>query len=230
MELREALRTTSATRRFSNRQIDDATVAAILDDARFAPSGGNRQAWRVVVLKDPALRRATRDLYLVAMAKYVAQVRSGLVPFNPYSDRQIESQADALAPDLSQAEPSSYGFDRHLEEAPVLLAVLANLRALATVDRDLPRYSLAGGASVYPFAWSIILAARERGLGGVMTTMNVLEERTLLDLIAAPAHFALATLVVLGEPTETLSNLRRGPVSSFATIDAMDGVTLCEPA
>ena len=61
----------------------------------------------------------------------------------------------------------------HLDEVPVLLALFADLSQLAAVDRDLDRYSLAGGASVYPFAWSILLAARTEGLGGVLTTMLI---------------------------------------------------------
>ena len=56
MELGEAIRTTGSVRRFTDEVIDDATVHAILDDARFAPSGGNRQGWRVVLVKDPAIR------------------------------------------------------------------------------------------------------------------------------------------------------------------------------
>ena len=55
MELTDALTTTPATRAFTDRRVDDATVASILDDARFAPSGGNRQGWRVVVIKDLSL-------------------------------------------------------------------------------------------------------------------------------------------------------------------------------
>ena len=50
MDLREALRSTAAIRAFTDRPVSDETIAAILDDARFAPSGGNRQPWRIAVL------------------------------------------------------------------------------------------------------------------------------------------------------------------------------------
>ena len=59
---------------------------------------------------------------------------------------------------------------------PVLLVVLADLRALAAVDRDGDRYTFAGGASVYPFAWNVLLSARAEGLGGVVTTMAIRHE------------------------------------------------------
>jgi len=51
MDLQESLRTTGAVRRFTTEPVDDATLYALLDDARFAPSGGNRQGWRVAVVK-----------------------------------------------------------------------------------------------------------------------------------------------------------------------------------
>ena len=65
------------------------------------------------------------------------------------------------------------GFAEHLDDVPVLILVLADLRKLATVDRDLGHYTLVGGASVYPFVWSLLLAARAEGLAGVVTTMVV---------------------------------------------------------
>ena len=230
MDLRHALRTTPAAREFTDRSITDHELAEILDDARFAPSGGNRQAWHVVVVKDRSIRRTLRDLYLEGMGRYLAQVSAGLVPFNPYSDPQREADANASALDLSEAESTAYGFSSHLEDAPALLAVFADLRALATVDRDLDRYTFVGGASIYPFCWNILLAARERGLGGVMTTMPVYREPDVLDLMNAPEGFALATLMVMGEPQREVMRLKRGAVSSFATIDTLTGPSLPDPS
>ena len=69
---------------------------------------------------------------------------------------------------------------------PALLVLLADLRGLAAVDRDLDRYTLVGGASIYPFGWSILLAAHDAGLGGVMTTMLVREESAALSRCWAP--------------------------------------------
>ena len=55
---------------------------------------------------------------------------------------------------------------------PVVLAVAANLHDIAIMDGNLDRPPVVGGASIYPFCWSIILAARAHGLGGVMTTID----------------------------------------------------------
>ena len=99
-----------------------------------------------------------------------------------------------------------------LDTAPALLLVLADLRALAAVDRDLPRYTLAGGASIYPFVWSLLLAARSEGLGGVMTTMPVRREDDVRALFGIPDTVAVAALVVLGRPVSAPRRLTRAPV------------------
>ncbi|ORV99560.1 nitroreductase family protein [Mycobacterium kyorinense] len=218
MELTEALRTTGAVRDFTDQPVDDATVARILDTARFAPSGANAQAWRVVVLKDPERRRRLRDLYLQGSRDYMALSAAGLRPWAPTNDRDAEARALAAE---NPAAPG--GFAERFDEAPVLLALFADLSMLAAVDRDADRYTFAGGASVYPFAWSIVLAAREEGLGGVITTIAIREEPQVKSLLGAPDHFALAAVIALGHPVRAARRLRRAPVASFATVDSIDG-------
>ena len=160
MDLDEALRTTGAVREFEDRDVPDGLVHAVLDAARFAPSGGNRQGWRVIVVKDAASRAALRDLYLSGWYEYLAIVSAGLVPWAPVTNREAEAAAIADAPGFAEAGAAAPGFAEMLDTAPALLLVLADLSALAAVDRDLPRYTLAGGASIYPFVWSLLLAAR----------------------------------------------------------------------
>ena len=79
MSLAEALRTTGAVREFTDRSVDDAVLARVLDTARFAPSGSNAQAWRVVVVKDAAHRRRLRDCYLKGSREYMALAAAGLI-------------------------------------------------------------------------------------------------------------------------------------------------------
>ncbi len=81
MELTDALRSTASVREFTADPVDRDQLERILELARFAPSGGNRQPWAVVVLEDPAVRTAIRDLAQVTWREYIAQVRAGLVPF-----------------------------------------------------------------------------------------------------------------------------------------------------
>ena len=147
MELINALRTTGAVRDFEDDAVPDDVLHRILDNARFAPSGGNRQGWRLIVLRDPETRRRLRDLYLPGWYEYLAQVGAGLVAWAPVTDRAAEAAAikgvDAIR---ERAAEGPGGFAEHLDEVPVLMVLLADLRALAAVDRDLDRYTLVGGA------------------------------------------------------------------------------------
>jgi nitroreductase len=224
LDLITALRTTGAVRDFRPEPVPDEVVLRVLDNARFAPSGGNRQGWRVVVVKDADIRRSIRDLYLPGWYEYLAIRQAGLIPWAPVTDREAEARAIANADEIRKASAAGPGgFAEHLDEVPVLLVVLADLRALAAVDRDFDRYTFAGGASMYPFVWNLLLAARAEDLGGVMTTMSIRREPELKELLEVPEHLAVAAVVALGYPVRAPRRLTRAEVSSFITIDRFSG-------
>jgi nitroreductase len=224
IELLTALRTTAAVRDFLPEPVPDDALARILDSARFAPSGGNRQGWRVVVVKDGAKRRGLRDLYLPGWYEYLAMRAVGLTPWAPITDLDKERAA------VANARPIGDGFAEHLDEVPVLLVVFADLRALAAVDRDGDRYTFAGGASVYPFAWNLLLAARAEGLAGVITTMPIREEHAVKALFDAPEELAVAAVIALGKPVKQVSKLTRAPVEDFTTVDSVRGPIFSGPS
>ena len=221
MELREVMTTTPATREFTDEPVPDEVLHSSLDAARFAPSGGNRQGWRVVVLKDPRVREQVRDLYVLAWREYMAHVVEGLVPFAPVD----EGRWSGPAVDLAEARrtPRPMDFADHLERVPVLLAVVVDLAQLAVTDNGLDRQSIVGGASVYPFCHNVLLAARDVGLGGVITTVLARQEPAVLELLGVPAGHAVAALVALGHPVREVTRLRRAPVEGFTVVDRFDG-------
>lgn len=223
MELDEALRSTGAVRDFTDEPVDDEVLWRILDRARFAPNGGNAQSWKVAVVKDPAIRARVGELYAKGFHEYASMGAAGLRPWAPVTDRDREAEAIAEGAVRAAGGESAGGFADHYHEVPAMLAVAADLRLLAAVDRDLDRHPIVGGASVYPFAWSILLAAHEEGLGGVMTTMPIRREPELADVIGLPEHHALACFIVLGHPVERAKRLRRKPVEDFAALDRFDG-------
>jgi nitroreductase len=228
MDLIETLRSTGAVREFLPDPIDDAVLYRLLDTARFAPSGGNRQGWRVIVVKDPEKRRALRDLYLTGWYEYLAMAGAGLVPWAPVTDRAAEAEAAAGAPALAeqaarQTAAGSPGMAEALDLVPVVLVVVADLTALAAVDRDHDRYTFAGGASIYPFTWNLLLAARAEGLGGVITTMAIRREAEVRQLFSIPETSAVAAVVVLGRPVAPARRLRRLPVDEFTFLDRYGG-------
>jgi nitroreductase len=224
VELYEAMRTTPATREFAPAAVPDAQLHRILDHARFAPSGGNRQPWRVIVVRDPAARRQLRDLARLGWREYAAQLERGLVPFAPGDGRRWTGPALDLAAARAQERPNRF-FDQ-LDRAPALLVLCADLRQLACLDAELDRMQLVGGGSIYPFAQNLLLAARNEGLGGVLTTLVVRQEPAVRELLGIPREFAVAALIALGRPARRVTRLRRKPVEEFTTLDRFDGEPL----
>ena len=80
VELYDVMRSTPAVREFTDDPFPDDVLQRVLDNARFAPSGGNRQGWRVVVVRDEAARRRLRDLYLRSWTEYHQPVFRRLGP------------------------------------------------------------------------------------------------------------------------------------------------------
>lgn len=221
MELRTVMRTTPATREFTDEPVDDETLYAVLESARFAPSGGNRQGWQVIVLRDPEVRARIRDLYVLAWREYMAHVVAGLVAFAPVDDGNWTGPAVDL--DVARATPAPMPFADHLDEVPVLMVVVVELAALAALDNGLGRQSIVGGASVYPFCHNVLLAARDQGLGGVMATVLCRQEPAAQEVLGFPDGYAIAAVVALGHPVKEITKLRRQPVEAFTTVDRFDG-------
>lgn len=211
-----ALRSTGAVRGFTDEPVDPTAVTAILDDARFAPSGGNRQPWRVAVVADRSLREALGRAMRPVWNEYVAISATGRTPFSV-----VEPAASALTTPPAGNSPND--LLEHIEDVPVVLAIAADLSRIAMMDKDLGRPALTGGASVYPFCWSILLAARARGLGGVITTFASRVEPEAGALLGLPADHALAAVIFLGHPVFQATRLRRQPVETFCTLDRFDG-------
>jgi nitroreductase len=213
VDLIEGLRTNPAAREFTDEPVPDDVVAELLDVARFAPSGGNRQPWHVAVVRDRALRQQLADLCDPVWQEYVAIGATGATPFS------VVGPAPTPAPLERVPNPVI----DHLVDAPVVLVVAADLGAIAMMDAELGRATLTGGASVYPFVHQLLLAARAHGLGGVLTTFLARAEASARPLLGLPDTWAIAAMVAIGRPVRQVTKLRRNPVSSFATVDRFDG-------
>ena len=217
MDLVEALRTNPAIREFTDEPVSDAELAELLDVARFAPSGGNRQPWRVIVVRDPDVRRQLADLCRPIWNEYVAIGATGVTPYSAVVDQPDVGDPPEVPNPLLDAYVT----------APALLVVAADLGSIALMDGNLgTRPPITAGASVYPFVWSLLLAARGRDLGGVLTTFLSRAEHQAGPLLGLPDTWALAATLVLGHPVRRPTKLRRRPVSELAVVDRFDGPAL----
>ena len=216
MELYEVMRTTSAVRQFTNDPLPDEILYTILDNARFAPSGGNRQGTRIVIIRDRGTRQALVDLTIPGAKKYVAQRRAGENPWNTINPSRVSD--DQIA---ATEVPES--FTTPLLESAVVLVVCVDLRVVAALDKELDRVGIVGGASVYPLVWNILLAARNEGFGGTITTMAVAEEPRMRQLLGIPDTYAVACVVPLGKPAHQPRKLSRLEVAELTRLEHWQG-------
>ena len=219
MELYEVMRTTFAAREFTEQQVSDATIAKILEQARFAPSGGNRQGWQVLVVRDDGSRARLRELIEPQMQRYVAQVKAGEAPLNTVHPSKV-SAAEIAATQVPQQMLDN------LTDAPVILLVFVDLSVVASFDSDLDRVGVISGASIYPFVWNILLAARHEGLGGTLTTFAAGAENEVREHFGVPNYMAFAAMIPIGQPVKQLTKLTRKPVSDFVCKERWDGEAL----
>ncbi len=237
MDLGYAMRTTPATRQFTDDPLPDRVLWDILDQARFAPNGGNRQGWHVIVVRDAGLKHRIAALWELAQREDHAFYAAGLVPFvaseaywrNPPDGPSIQP-IDLEAARQTPVQHMAGAMPELVANAPVVLLITLDLERATAMDSGLGRLSISAGASVYPFAHNILLSARAAGYGGVLTSVLVRQEPAVKELLRIPENHALACTIPLGKPAREITHLRRRPVEAFATLDYFDGPPFAKPA
>lgn len=219
MELYDVMTSTFSGRDFTDEPLPDATLFKILDHARFAPSGGNRQGWKVVVVRDRKTREGLSRAAEPAAKRYAAQVQVGESPWNTIDRTRVDAAT-------IERTPAPARLTEPVLKAAVVLVVGVDLRLVASMDAELPRVGVISGASVYPFAWNILLAARHEGFAGTITTLAAAQEPAVQALLGLPSHVALAAVIPLGRPVKALTRLKRKPVEEFAMLEKWGGPPL----
>ncbi|NKC16827.1 MAG: nitroreductase [Gammaproteobacteria bacterium] len=216
MNLDDVMRTTFSARDYTAEDLPDSVLYQILDNARFAPSGGNRQGNRVIVVREADTKEALARLAEPAAKRYMAQIEAGENPWNAVNPTAVsEQQIEA-----TRAPARLIDSFRH---APVVLVFVVDLCVVASMDQYLSRIGVISGASIYPFVWNVLLGARQAGFGGTITTLAAAEEPKVQSLLGIPEHFAVAAVVPLGRPVKQLTRLTRKPVAAIATRERFDG-------
>ena len=224
------MRTTPASRAFTADELPDAVLHEILDHARFAPNGGNRQAWHVIVVRATATKARLAELWGLAQREDNAFYRAGLVPFvaseaywrNPPGQPSVQP-VDLEAARQGDEEATRGARPDFVARAPVVLVIAADLTRMTAMDSGLGRLSISAGASIYPFCHNILLGARNAGYGGLITSVLVRQEPAVKELLGIPDHYAVAATIPLGKPEKQITRLRRKPVAEFATVERFDG-------
>jgi nitroreductase len=200
MELFEAISTQRAIRRLKPDPVPDSIIRQILAQAICAPSGGNRQLWSFVVVRDAATRARLGELYRESW---------GEVMKLPYYAGAAKEPPSSPAGKLVAS--ASY-LSEHLGEAPVLILACIALDTATSA-------TLTTGASIYPAVQNLMLAARALGVGSCLTTIHKFRDREVKELVGIPANVETAALIPLGYPRGKFTPARRKPVTDVTYAD-----------
>ena len=204
--LYEGLLTTRAIRRFTDEPVSDDDLQAILFAATRAPSGSNRQPFRFVVLRDGPVAREAR----AALGRAARLAWQGKETTDGYRDG---SGAEADSPKARMARTMQRFVDRFETTPVIVLACLKRYRDPAIGE----------GASVYPACQNLLLAARARGLGGVMTQWHALVEPELRTILGVPDGVGMHATISLGHPEGRHGPVRRRPMAELVYEDRWEG-------
>ena len=171
------------------RPVERAVVERCIEIALQAPTGSNAQGWHFLVVTDAAKKKAIADLYRKAFEAYLT---------NPQFRREYEAN-DLRAAQQPRVEASATYLAEHLHEAPLLV--------IPCVEGRVENAGVLGQASVYgsilPAAWSFMLALRARGLGTAWTTLHLLHEKAIAELLGIPDTVTQAALLPVAYTTGT---------------------------
>jgi nitroreductase len=209
LDLYEVMRCAPSTRDFTDEPVSREALERVLDNARFAPSGGNRQGWRVIVVTDPAIRRRLRELYQEPWDAYMIKT-GGRAALDA-------GEASGLSEGRLLMLRGADEYARRFDQVPVHLLPCVDIGALAITDEALDRPSIVGGASIYPFVQNVLLGLRHEGLGAAFTTLLVPAEAEIRELLSIPVEMALAGHISVGHRADPWPRkLSRRPVAEFA--------------
>lgn len=188
MELTDLMKTQNTCRYYTAEPVPEEVLARVLDAARWAPQGGNRQPVRLVLVRDPAHKRQMKEWYLEMWNVYLAAASRGALKIGANDQRAVSRLRDADH------------FAQHIDQIPVWVVVCALLADIHATDLEQDRPPVVYGASIYPAVQNMLLAARAEGLGSSLTTLLCHAEPQVKQLLGIPAEVATCAMVTLGWP------------------------------
>lgn len=225
-DLYDVMSTMRAMRRLRPDPVPRGLIERLIQAASWAPSGGNSQTVRYVVVDDRTEIARIAPLWRRAQEFYVSAQADGCPPtMSPEQWRRTLGAAQYLAD--------------HFEDVPALVVVCCDMSALmhnwranaaavarafgklgirrgATAARNFGNFArLSTAASVYPAVENLLLAARECGVGASLTTWHALYERELKGILGIPPHVRTFAVVPIGYPLGRFGPVNRAPVEQF---------------
>ena len=204
-ELFDVIFSTRSMRRLRSDPVPDEIIYKILDAGIRAPSGGNTQHWRFVVVKDPQVKQQVQQIYQKGWSEVQAMYRNRTAPAHMEEGkfRRLLDTAAHLA--------------AHLAEAPVLLFACLKERPMPPqLAAKLARLS---GSSIYPAVQNMLLACRALGLGATLTTVCSLYDDELRAVLHLPSDISTYALLPIGYPLGKFGPVKRMAVEEVTCVD-----------
>ena len=164
------------------RPVEPAILQECLEIAIQAPTGGNAQGWRFVIVTDPDKKARIGELYKESFAIYA---RSSL------EQSATSGQGEAYERQRGRVAKSAVYLAQKMGEVPV--QVIFCIHGRAADPNPLAQSGLYG--SILPAAWSFMLALRARGLGAAWTTLHLRYEQQVAELLDIPADVTQTALL-----------------------------------
>jgi nitroreductase len=199
-DLFEIISTTRAMRRLRPDPVPDELIRKILEAGVSAASGGNRQHWRFMVIKDRALKEKVQHYYKRALDEVVGPRYRNSTPPPGVTREQYDRQHNAV----------SYLTD-HFHEAPVWI--------VACLEDGQGTPSRSSGASIYPAVQNMLLTARALGLGATLTTRHLQYEKEVEAILGLPSGVHSYAILPIGYPMGRFGPTRRAPLSEVVYLD-----------
>jgi nitroreductase len=201
-------------RRLKPDPVPDGLVWKVLDAAIRAPSGGNTQPWRFLVIRDAETKRFIQERYRRGWDRYVqANLKAAAEAAVPMTDAEAAARAKMIGAATHLAD--------HLHEAPVMLLVCMQPRKmdLPPDPESQPPSPAALYASIFPAVQNILLACRAHGLGATLTTLHLLYERAIKTKLGIPDEIETVALIPIGWPVGKFGPTTRAPVETLTYWD-----------
>lgn len=209
IDLREAMSTLRAVRRLKPDEIPEDVLGRILEAASWAPTGGNAQPWRVLVVRNREKMARLGSLYAKGWFAYAKHHRA-LIADAPEAIRVASEKTFSAGDYLAE----------HFSTTPVLLVFCFNPTKMAITDAKLDRISVVGGASIYTAVQNALLACRAEGLGCVLTTLLCACEDEVRQILEIPEPWGTAAAIPIGYPVRGGHGpISRRPIEKLAFVD-----------
>jgi nitroreductase len=191
----DAIHTMRAMRRLKPDAVPDELIDKIIEAGLCAPSGGDVQHWRFIVVKEPEVKRQIQMRYKRALDQLMPRYRTA-----PPPPGKTEAQK------LRMLAAVEY-LTEHLHEAPVLIVCCLVGDFAKTIGLE-----KMSGASIYPAVQNMLLAARALGLGATLTTRHLLYEKEVNEVLGMPANAETFAIIPVGYPLGRFGPLSRQPI------------------